>query len=83
MKAIIVKYLGPTNSLGSRLKASDMDGNSVVVPRDHSLGHDELRIDAAKKLCKKMGWKGTLAHGFLKNDYVFVFVDELNQIEVK
>jgi hypothetical protein len=65
MKAIITKYHGPTNSRGSRISASDEDGNRVTVSYDHA-SHDPHRL-AAIALCKKMGWTGTLIEGGLGN----------------
>ena len=32
----MTRYLGPTNHRGSRIKASDGDGNTVTVPYDHA-----------------------------------------------
>lgn len=74
-QAILVKYLGPTNSSGSRYKASVQAG-SVTVAADYGLNADGNAAEAAAKLCKKLGWGGKLAGGTLPNgDFCFVFVD--------
>ena len=75
MKAILVKYISPTNTRGSRLKATDCDRNSIVISYDHSLERSELYRSAAVALCAKMGWSGaeTLIEGGLGNNSVFVF----------
>lgn len=75
MKAIQVKYLGPTNVRGSRLKASDGDGNSVTISYDDSLSRDEAYRSAAVALCAKMHWAGadTLIGGGFGDTEVFVF----------
>lgn len=79
MKAILVKYLGPTNSRGSRLKAIEPDGKSVTIPYPHDLNHDEGYRKAAEALMEKMKWndKNTkLAQGSLKDAEVFVITSE-------
>lgn len=74
MKAILTKYHGPTNTRGSRISATDDDGNRVTVPYDHAARdpHDE----AALALCRKMGWTGTLAKGSTGKGAVYVWTGE-------
>ena len=80
MKAISTKYLGPTNYKGSRIKASDEDGNSITIgsPHEANMGPDAHSV-AALALCRKMGWTYQehrfthLLAGGLKDSYVFVF----------
>ncbi len=71
MKAIVTKYHGPTNTKGSRISASDQDGNRVTISYDHASSHPHR--DAARALLQKMNWdgvwhEGSLAHG----GYVYV-----------
>lgn len=73
MKSIITKYLPPTNVRGSRIKASDMDGNSVTIHRECGWPLSECHDMAVRKLCKKMGWTGTLHIGDTKGGYVYVW----------
>ena len=77
MKAITVKYLGPTNTQGSRIKAYDLDGHSITISYDYSLsGHNKVYVKAAYALCDKMGWKTTgLIGGGTKDGMVFVFAE--------
>lgn len=75
MQAITVKYLCPTNSRGSRWKATCAAG-SITVPYDYavSMGEDNAKL-AAVELCKKLGWTWDMLGGQVANgDYVFVFV---------
>ena len=80
MQAIEVKYLGPTDARGSRLKATCRAG-SITIGWDYALDDDNY-IKAARELCVKVGWanwperliEGTLANG----NKVFVF----NPLEV-
>ena len=78
MKAIITKKLPFTSTKPTRIKASDLDGNSVTVPYDDALrwSTGETHIPAARALCEKMGWHGKLAQGSLGGDYVFVWVED-------
>lgn len=63
MKAITVKYMGPTNNRGSRLKVSDNDGHSMVVPYDHGMNDEERVARAALAFLAKMDWKGRWVMG--------------------
>jgi hypothetical protein len=74
MKAIITKYHGPTHTKGSRISASDEDGNRVTVSKNHSLNSETAHRVAAEALCLKMRWTGKMVSGSIKNGYVFVFV---------
>ena len=73
MKGIVTKYLGPTNYKGSRIVASDCDGNRVAISYPSELTGEAVHRKAAEALCEKMGWGGTLVSGSVKNGYVFVF----------
>lgn len=74
MKAIVTRYHGPTNSRGSRIRASEPDGRSVTVPYDHALNSDANHLAAAVALCERMQWGGRLiAGGLAGNALVFVF----------
>ena len=77
MKAIVTRYKGPTNTRGSRIIASDEDGNRISVPYPHELSGTEVHRYAARKLCEKMNWSGadTMVAGSLRNGYVFVFTE--------
>ncbi len=73
MKAIMTTYHGPTNTRGSRIIATDGDRNRVTIPYPHELSGEACHRKAAEALKDKMGWKGKLIGGGLKNGYVFVF----------
>ena len=80
MKAIETKYLGPTNYHGSRIKATDNDGNSVTMPYDYELNSYENYRLAAVALAEKMGWKGNISGGYTKKGMVWVFVRDIYAI---
>ena len=64
MQAIVTKYLGPTDRLGSRFKATAV-GGSVTVSYNYSLGTDANHKAAAAALMAKLGWKGSMEMGWL------------------
>ena len=74
MKAIKTIYLGPTNTKGSRVKATDCDRNSITLSWDCALDSDDNHRAAAKALCDKMKWKGKTAMGGFPDCNVHVFV---------
>jgi hypothetical protein len=77
MKAITIKYVGPTNTKGSRWIATAEGGHKVTVSYDYALNSEQNAMEAAKALCKKLDWKGTLAVGQdAKGNYQAVFVTE-------
>lgn len=76
MKAIKTKYKGPTNTRGSRIIASDEDGNRVTISYPYELSGEAVHRKAAEALCAKMGWTRDLTAGSLKNGYIFVFSNE-------
>ena len=80
MKAITTKYLCPTNFKGSRIKAYDIDGNSVTVSYRHDLNseqnHQQNHQQAASALLRKINQSGNLVGGSVKNGMVFVFLEK-------
>jgi len=80
MKAILTKYHGPTNTRGSKISASDEDGNRIIISYPYELSGEAVHRKAADALCEKMGWQGRLVGGSLKNGYVFCFDGETNII---
>lgn len=79
MKAILVKYLPPTNVKGSRIKASAEGIPSITRPYDHA-ENDGGRRKVAEELANKYGWltprNGRLIEGGLPNgDCAFVFAN--------
>ena len=77
MKAITTKYHGPTTTRGSRISASDSDGNRVYIPYDYKLTDEEAHRKAAVAFCAKMKWSGadTMIGGSNRDGYVFVFTE--------
>ena len=79
MNAIETKYLGPTNTLGARVKATvdlgnswDADKRSVTVSYDHALSAEQNHEAAAAALLRRMKWVGQWVSGSTPTGYVFV-----------
>jgi hypothetical protein len=75
MQSIYTKYTGPTNTRGSRIRATTSGGaGSVSVPYDHALDTDENHDEAAKKLAAKLGWEGEMVRGTAPKGHGNVYV---------
>ena len=73
MIAIQTKYLGATDTLGSRIKAYTCNDHNLTMSYDYSLSGMELHKKVAVALCKKMSWSTDLIGGATKEGYTFVF----------
>lgn len=51
--AIVTKFIGPTNSRGSRVKATTPGGHSITLNWDHALNSGENHNRAAKECVKR------------------------------
>jgi len=73
MKAIQVRYLGPTNNRGSRWKAWAHGGANVTLPYDYAMNAEDNARCAAHTLAAKLAWRSPITgSGALPNgDYVF------------
>jgi hypothetical protein len=85
MVAIQTKYMGPTNSRGSRIKAFTENGQQVTISYDYALSGEKLHAKAAMALIEKAGWQNEykkfgLVCGGTKNGYVFVFNHEYARV---
>lgn len=77
MKAIKTKFLPATNNRGSRIKATAEGGerdHQVTIGYPHEFNAEQAHQQAAKALCAKMGWHGSMATGGLRDCYVHVFI---------
>lgn len=54
-QAIRTKYISPTNTKGSRVRAS-YAGGSIIVGWQCDLNVEENHLFAANQLSKKLGW---------------------------
>jgi len=74
MQAVTTKYLGPTNTRGSRVKATCQAG-SVTIGWDDALNSDQNHNAAALTLIEKWGWCGKWLEGQLTDgSHVYVCV---------
>ena len=77
MKAIVTKYIGPSNTRGSRIKARAEGVKPLTIPYPHELSGTAVHAAAALALCRRMGWAGTLVSGGMPDlsGEVFCFLD--------
>lgn len=83
-RAITTKWLGPTNSSGSRVKATAHNGvgGSLIHHWDYGIANDRPgvsdiegnHIAAAQKLAEKLGWDGEWIAGGLPTEDGYAFV---------
>lgn len=74
MKAIQIKYCGPTNTKGARWKVWAMNNKAKYYARNHALDCDIDAIECAGRYAMLQGWNHSQALGTLPNgDYVAVF----------
>ncbi len=73
MQTITTKYLGATDTLGARFKATHTgDYTSVTLGYDYALSNEENHRAAAQALAEKLGWEGDYIGGHTKAGMVFV-----------
>ena len=77
VQAIQTRFMGATNRLGSRIKATAASGcASISVKPDHSRSIELDHAEAAMKLAAQLGWAGNWIMGGMWNDgYIFVRQD--------
>ena len=73
LQAITTKYLSPTNTRGTRVKATAAAG-SVTVSWDHALNDRQNHTAAAHALARKLEWEGLYVGGGLPDCSGYVFV---------
>jgi len=66
MKAILIKYLAPTDTKGARLKATT-DAGAITESRDYSLDASEQARALASKYASEKGWGKIQGFGTLPN----------------
>ena len=73
-QAIQTKYIGPTDTKGSRIKAWCQAG-SLTIPMDHSLGLEERHAKAAEMLAAKLGRDWDYIQGGSPSGDGYVFIE--------
>ena len=75
-QSISTKYLGATNTRGSRVKAKSSSGLSLTLSWDDALNTDANHGAAALALATKLGWKGRWVAGGDRDGRGNVFVND-------
>lgn len=73
-QAIITKYLGPTDAIGSRVKAKSY-ADQMTIRWDHSLNPEQNHTRAMEALLDKMWWTGKYIGGSLPDNSGYAFVE--------
>lgn len=79
MVVIKTKYLSPTNSRGSRIKA-EANGFTVTVPYDYALNNEQVHFKAVQALVAKHGldWDiSNMGYGSDNTGYYFTFASSV------
>lgn len=77
-RTIFTKILPCSLNKPFRIKAYDHEGNNFILSTTNlpwTLNDERSHRLAAEKLKQKMDWNGTLAGGWTKDGFVFVFVN--------
>ena len=74
-QAIEVKYVGPTNTRGSRYIATSASGHRLVHQQVGSLNPQQNAQMAAAKLACDLDWSGMWEGGSTKDGWCFVNAD--------
>lgn len=80
MIAIQTKYLGPTDTRGSRIKAWTSSGFSATISYPHELSHELCHFAAVQALVAKhnLDWDLTdMRFGGTERGYVFCFANAI------
>lgn len=76
MQTIETRYIGPTNTRGSRIKAKASGGESVTIPLDYGMTTYHAHAKAADALRVKLGWDAMFMAEAKGTGYVFAFPPE-------
>lgn len=73
MQTITTKYLGPTDTQGTRIKAVHTGAaTSITVPYNYALSNGGNHKEAAAALAKKLEWNGEYIGGHTKDGMVWI-----------
>ena len=75
-QSISTRYLGATNTRGSRVRAKSSSGLSLTVSWDDALGTDDNHLAAAQALAVKLGWPGRWVAGGAEDVKGNVYVND-------
>ena len=75
-QSISTKYLGATNTRGSRVKAKTSSGLSLTLSWDDALNTDENHKAAAVALASKLKWTGRWVAGADRDGRGNVYVQD-------
>ena len=88
MQAIKTKYIGPSNSKGSRIQAS-CEAKTIYVSYNHALDSDGNHRAACEELLRALGWTADqsavysdLVGGWYGDSYFWVFANSFERTTI-
>jgi hypothetical protein len=75
-QSISTRYISPTNTRGSRVKARSSSGLSITLSWDDTLDSPANHTSAARALAAKLSWCGTWVGGASPDDRGYVYVND-------
>jgi hypothetical protein len=75
-QSIATRYMGSTNTRGSRIKATSASGHTLTLPWNDEHTSDANHVHAAFTLASKLEWRGKWHAGSTKDGCVFVLEDD-------
>ena len=73
MQTITTKYLGPTDTQGTRIKAVHTGAaTSITVPYNYALSDEGNHKEAASTLAQKLEWNGKYIGGHTKDGMIWL-----------
>jgi hypothetical protein len=81
MTLIKTKYLGPTNTTGSKISVTAYGiKHRIIEPYNHSMDSFENHRNAADKFAKLLNLEGEYAVTSWKNGYTFALIGETEHL---
>ena len=74
LQSIETYYIPASNTKPTRIAAVSATGRKVVISQPMDTEGVDSHLAAARALCAKMDWHGTLIAGGTKRGYVFSFL---------
>lgn len=76
MQTIETRYIGPTDTKGSRIKATSAGGHSVTIPYNDAASASDCHAAAVRALMEKLDWHGRMIGDHTKRGMVWVWVND-------
>lgn len=72
-KAITTRYVAATKTKKSRVRAEDLDGNSITLEWNRGWTAQDNHLAACRALCTRMFWEGDMVCAYGRGCVVWVW----------